>query len=87
MARSIRLVELALAVEGVALFRRLFDDAPEETAARLNEVRRFVDGADTAPLSWAIEVPERLPLDGYSEWSATYDAPGNGLIDALENTS
>jgi SAM-dependent methyltransferase len=81
VARSIRLVELALAVEGVALFRGLFDDAPEEIAARLDEVRRFVDSADTPSLSWAIEVPERLPLDGYAEWAKTYDAPGNGLID------
>jgi ubiquinone/menaquinone biosynthesis C-methylase UbiE len=72
---------LALAVEGVALFRLLFEDAPTEIADRLDEVQRFVDDANTAPLSWAIEVPEQLPIDGYSQWSRTYDTPGNGLID------
>jgi ubiquinone/menaquinone biosynthesis C-methylase UbiE len=81
VARSLRLVELALAVEGVALIRTLFEDEPEAVAARLDEVRRFVEGASSGQLSSAIEFPEQLPVDGYSQWATTYDQPGNGLIE------
>jgi SAM-dependent methyltransferase len=80
VARRVRLRELLLGVEGLALTRHLLDGDDEAAQARLDEVRRLVEQADDAILDAAVEVPELGVTEGYGRWAATYDAPGNPLI-------
>lgn len=72
--------ELLLGVEGLAMHRALYDGSDAASARRLTEVRRIL----AEPQS--LERPrarEREPRAGYSEWSHSYDQPGNPII-ALE---
>lgn len=78
--RNVRLRELLIGVEGVALLRHLFDGTDAAAAQRVAEVRRLLDD----PTFDAVEtVTEADARTGYAAWSATYDDPGN-LIIALE---
>src|SRR5438874_7598019 len=81
MTRRVRLLELTLGVEGLALMRSLFEDDPATVDARLADIARFVQDADEPPLSLALDFPERSVTEGYAEWAETYDAMPNGLID------
>jgi len=69
-----------VAVEGLALFRRLVEDDDETAAARIDEVRRIVGSDDEATFGLGTDVPELDPHAGYARWAATYDRPGNPLI-------
>src|SRR5438105_3147891 len=69
-----------MAVEGLALFRKLFDDDPEHVEARLGDIARFLDEADRPPLSLSLDFPERSVAEGYADWAGTYDTMPNGLI-------
>ena len=80
MGRRVRLREVLIGVEGLALLRQLFDGDDQAAEARLAEVRGLVDPARDAVLDAQVEVPELGVTEGYGRWSTTYDAPGNPLI-------
>ena len=73
-------MELALAIEGMALMRDQFEDDHGTMERRVGEIRRFVDEAGQPPLSLALDFPERSATAGYAEWAATYDSMPNALI-------
>jgi ubiquinone/menaquinone biosynthesis C-methylase UbiE len=77
MARRVRLRELLVGVEGLALLRHLHDGADEAADERLAEVRRILD--DDA-FSTAELTAEADPRTGYRSWSESYDEPGNPII-------
>jgi ubiquinone/menaquinone biosynthesis C-methylase UbiE len=83
MTRRHTLAELVLGIEGLALLRGLIAGTDDEAAARVGEIRRVVVDGDER-LSTPIAHPERSVRDGYAAWSATYDAPGNALIQLEE---
>lgn len=80
MPRNIRLRELLIGVEGLALLRHLYDGSDDEADRRLAEVRRVLDDEAFAAHE---PVSEADPVTGYRSWSERYDEPGN-LIIALE---
>lgn len=80
MTRHVRLRELLVGVEGLALLRHLYDGTDEAAQARLAEVRRLLD--DEAFASGDL-TPEADVRTAYRSWSETYDEPGNQII-ALE---
>lgn len=80
MTRHVRLRELLVGVEGMALLRRLYDGTDEDAAQRIAEVRRILDDEAFAA---GEATGEADPRSGYTHWSTTYDEPGNPLI-ALE---
>jgi SAM-dependent methyltransferase len=79
--RHIRLSELALGIEGLALLRGLFDASVDEQRARLDEAKKIIAEIEDAPWSLGLDVPERDAISGYASWSQTYDTAKNGLID------
>jgi len=81
MVRHVRLREILVGVEGLALLRRLFDD-DAVAQQRLDEVRRIVDAAEEATYGLGADVPEVDVREGYAAWSTSYDEPGNPLISA-----
>jgi SAM-dependent methyltransferase len=80
MPRNVRLCELLLGVEGLALLRHLYDGEEAAAERRLGEVRRVLDEEQ---LLAAEPVYETTALDGYEAWAQSYDEPGNPII-ALE---
>jgi ubiquinone/menaquinone biosynthesis C-methylase UbiE len=78
--RHVRLSELLVGVEGLALLRHLYDGSDQEADRRLAEVRRILDGKEFATAEPMIEAEPRA---GYGSWSERYDEPGNPII-ALE---
>ncbi len=80
MDRHVRIRELLVGVEGLALLRHLYDGTDGAADRRLTEVRRILD--DERFLAQA-RVREADACDGYRGWSHTYDEPGNPII-ALE---
>jgi SAM-dependent methyltransferase len=72
--------EVLVGVEGLALLRGLLDGDDESAAARLAEVRRFVEPAGDPRLGSGVDVPELGVTEGYGRWAPTYDRPGNPLI-------
>jgi SAM-dependent methyltransferase len=80
MARHVRLRELLVGVEGLALLRHLYDGSDEDADRRLAEVRALLD--DEAFASGEL-TSEADPQAGYKSWSSSYDEPGNPII-ALE---
>jgi ubiquinone/menaquinone biosynthesis C-methylase UbiE len=79
-ARHIRLRELLLGVEGLALLRHLLGGSDEHAAARVDEMRRIFSDAEDATFGLGSDVPELDVRAGYTVWSQTYDRPGNPLI-------
>lgn len=77
MTRHVRLRELLVGVEGLALLRRLYDGTDEEAEQRIAEVRRMLDDEAFAAGEATGEADAR---SGYERWSARYDEPGNPLI-------
>jgi SAM-dependent methyltransferase len=80
MARNVRLRELLVGIEGLALLRHLYDGTDHDANQRLAEVRMLLD--DEA-FSTAELTSEADPKDGYRSWARRYDEPGNPII-ALE---
>lgn len=77
MTRHVRLRELLVGVEGMALLRRLYDGTDAEAEQRIGEVRRILDDDALAAGEATREADAR---SGYSRWSERYDEPGNPLI-------
>jgi ubiquinone/menaquinone biosynthesis C-methylase UbiE len=80
MARRVRLRELLVGIEGLALLRHLYDGQDHDSDRRLAEVRALLD--DEA-FSTGELTSEADPQAGYRSWAARYDEPGNPII-ALE---
>src|SRR3954447_14218629 len=78
MARHVRLRELLVGVEGLALLRHLYDGTDEAARQRLDEVARVL--ADDA-FDGGEAMSEADAAAGYRVWSETYDEPGNPLIE------
>lgn len=82
MARRVRIEELYLGIEGMALLRRLLDGSDEFIAQRAAAMRRRLAELDRDPPAAA--VPE-LDVDaGYEAWAPVYDTMTNDLIEAEE---
>jgi ubiquinone/menaquinone biosynthesis C-methylase UbiE len=77
MTRYVRLRELLLGIEGLALLRHLYDGTDAEADCRVAEVREIL--ADSA-FSAGEMMSEADPRAGYGAWSGTYDEPGNPII-------
>ncbi|MFF5173421.1 class I SAM-dependent methyltransferase [Micromonospora sp. NPDC000089] len=72
-----------IGLEGVALLRATAGDDGldrEFVEARLTEVRRLLDEAAPA-VGEGVERGAVGTIDGYRAWAATYDQPGNPLIE------
>src|SRR2546430_1465115 len=80
MARNVRLRELLVGIEGLALLRHLYDGTDDDAGRRLAEVRRLLDDETFAAGEL---ISEAGPRAGYGLWSQRYDEPGNPII-ALE---
>ena len=80
MDRNVRLRELLVGIEGLALLRHLYDGTDQDANQRLAEVRILLD--DEA-FSTAELTSEADAKDGYRSWAPHYDDPGNPII-ALE---
>jgi SAM-dependent methyltransferase len=74
-----------LGLEGVALPRAFAGDGfdREFVEARIAETRTLLDRA-TPLVGEGVEVGQINTVDGYRTWSATYDEPGNPLIEVEE---
>jgi SAM-dependent methyltransferase len=83
MARNVRLRELLVGIEGLALLRNLYDGTDSDAEQRLAEVRWLLDDER---FSSGELTSEADPLAGYGFWSPSYDEPGNPII-ALEETA
>ncbi|HYY65265.1 MAG TPA: methyltransferase domain-containing protein [Gaiellaceae bacterium] len=75
-----RRVELDLALAGLALARNWLVGEPVRVRRILDEVSRLVLAR---PDDW-FDVPERDLVEGYDEWSATYDQPTNPILQLEE---
>jgi ubiquinone/menaquinone biosynthesis C-methylase UbiE len=80
MVRRIRLRELLVGVEGLALLRHLYDGNDVDAERRIHEVRRLLDEDEFSSME---TMSEADPRSGYAAWSERYDDPGN-LIIAIE---
>ena len=80
MSRNVRLRELLVGIEGLALLRHLYDGNDADADQRLAEVRALLDDDAFAGGELTSESDART---GYRAWAANYDEPGNPLI-ALE---
>jgi SAM-dependent methyltransferase len=80
VTRHVRLRELLVGVEGLALFRHLMEGDDATAEARIDEVRRIVSSDEEATYGIGADVPELDPRAGYARWAETYDRPGNPLV-------
>jgi SAM-dependent methyltransferase len=80
MARHVRLRELLVGVEGLALLRHLHDGTGDDADQRLAEVRWLLDDEAFSSGEFTSEAD---PRTGYRSWSESYDQPGNPIV-ALE---
>ena len=77
MPRRVRLRELLVGIEGLALLRHVYDGADADADQRLAEVRRLLDDDTFAAGDLMTEADPRA---GYRAWSDRYDEPGNPII-------
>lgn len=69
-----------LGLEGIALLRAFSGEYHREfTLARLHEIRELLDSA--GELGDGVEADPITTPEGYAAWAATYDEPGNQLLD------
>ena len=72
-----RLRELLVGVEGLALLRHLYDGDDADADTRLAEVRRLLDDEVFDDGETTTEADAR---SGYDAWSERYDEPGNPVV-------
>jgi hypothetical protein len=82
MTRHLRLREFLAGLQGMALMRGLFTASDEDAQCRIDELRAIVAEPGDERFAAVIEVPSVDVVDGYEQWSTTYDSPGNPLISA-----
>jgi SAM-dependent methyltransferase len=83
MERHVRLDELLIGTEGLALLRNLYDGSDAQAARRLAEVRSILAGDGVAAGEAGELIAESDPRVGYAIWAASYGEPGNPIV-ALE---
>jgi SAM-dependent methyltransferase len=83
MPRHVRLRELLIAVEGLALLRSLYDGGDDQADRRLADVRGLLDDDAFSPADLILEADAH---DGYRSWAETYDQADNPVI-ALEQAA
>jgi SAM-dependent methyltransferase len=85
--RHVRLDELLVGTEGLALLRNLYDGSDEDADARLSEVRAILASASASADDRARDpgelIAESDPRAGYAIWASSYDDPDNPIL-ALE---
>jgi SAM-dependent methyltransferase len=79
---ELRAGQYFVAVAGMAMMRRILA-RPSEGRARLDDVRRVIDGFAEFPNDILVEVVEHDVDSGYERWAPSYDRP-NPLIEAEE---
>jgi SAM-dependent methyltransferase len=77
VVRHVRLAELLIGIEGLALLRHLYDGEDVDAERRLAEVRQLLDDEI---FSVGELTSEADPRRGYRSWSEQYDEPGNPII-------
>ena len=82
MPRYVRVRELLVGIEGLALLRELFSGSDESAQRRIDEVKQLVGDAEAERYARGAVTPELEVTEGYARWSTTYDAPGNSLVSA-----
>ena len=70
VARDVRLREFLIAIEGLALHRRLYDGTDVEAQQRLAEIEQLLTDSAYAR---GEPIQETAPQPGYQRWSVTYD--------------
>ena len=91
MAHRVRVGELLLAVEGLALARQLFGGDPSVVGRRIDAIRETLrtidvvtadgdDDHDDAIERFAVQLSEAGLADGYERWSTSYDAAEHPLL-------
>lgn len=83
MTAEFRQGHYILGIEGLALLRAGARRQFGEVEARVEEIREVASGLDRPPYSERRDLPEAGVGDGYAQWAADYDDPGNDTI-ALE---
>jgi SAM-dependent methyltransferase len=78
--RNIKLRELLLGFEGLALLRGLVDASDEDMSTRIEEIRKIATAMDDEPWALGIDVPELDARSGYAAWSTNYDTINNALL-------
>lgn len=78
MTRQVRLRELLVGVEGLALLRQLYDGTDEAADERLAEVRRLLDDDELAS---GEPTSEADPRTGYRLWAESYDESDNPIVE------
>ena len=84
-----RVGEMLLALEGLALYRSMYSGTDVGATMRLAEMRSILDAlhADDDPIErMGVDVRERDLADGYADWATTYDELSNPLIEFEEST-
>lgn len=81
MSRHVRLRELLVGVEGLALLRHLYDGSDEDAAERIDEVSRIVTDTEFTTGEFIAETDAR---EGYDAWSSHYDGTDNPVIELEE---
>ena len=92
MAHRVRVGELLLAVEGLALTRHLFGGDPGTVERRLAGMRATLatleaagdQGGEEPVEVFAVELSEAGVEEGYERWSASYDEAENPLLTVEE---
>jgi len=77
MARHVRLRELLVGIEGLALLRNLYDGKDADADDRIAEIRWLLDDRAFDAGELTSEADAR---SGYGAWSGRYDEPGNPVI-------
>ncbi|HEY4021784.1 MAG TPA: class I SAM-dependent methyltransferase [Pseudonocardiaceae bacterium] len=77
MTREVRLRDLLIGVEGLAILRNLYYGPADNAEQRIAEIRRLLAEDD---YTTGEPVTESDSVTGYRLWSVNYDEPGNQLI-------
>jgi SAM-dependent methyltransferase len=78
--QKLRVREMMLGIQGVALLRNAIDGSQEFVDARLREIRNLLDREPDEPAT----VAELAVSPGYASWAATYDSLPSSVIQAEE---
>ncbi|MEV7601324.1 class I SAM-dependent methyltransferase [Kitasatospora sp. NPDC089797] len=84
MDNRLRVRELILGIEGMALLRNAVGGDEAFLKARVEEIRRFATQDDEPMPDADAEIRELGPADGYAEWAQRYDSLPSAFIQVEE---
>ncbi|MFJ8475283.1 class I SAM-dependent methyltransferase [Kitasatospora sp. NPDC094011] len=84
MDNRLRVRELILGIEGMALLRNAVGGDEAFLKARVEEIRRFATQDDEPMPDAGAEIHELGPSDGYAEWAQRYDSLPSSFIQVEE---